>query len=51
MIVALSVFGKVCQNTAVAWITHLQEKNPSLHSARVLFRMKQSSEASITKLS
>ncbi|CAG9536019.1 unnamed protein product [Cercopithifilaria johnstoni] len=50
-VLALSVFGKVCQDIAVGWITHLQEKNPSLHSVRVLFRTKQASETLITQLS
>uniref|UniRef100_A0A0R3S320 Evolutionarily conserved signaling intermediate in Toll pathway, mitochondrial n=1 Tax=Elaeophora elaphi TaxID=1147741 RepID=A0A0R3S320_9BILA len=50
-VLALSVFGKICQTTAAAWITHLQEKNPCLHNARVLFRTKQASETLVTQLS
>ncbi|EFO22334.2 hypothetical protein LOAG_06152 [Loa loa] len=50
-ILALSVFGRVCRETAVAWISHLQEINPSLHTARVLFRTKQASETQIIQLS
>ncbi|VBB27768.1 unnamed protein product [Acanthocheilonema viteae] len=50
-VLALSVFGKVCQDTAVAWITHLQEKNPTLLNARILFRTKQASKILITQLS
>ncbi|VDK79976.1 unnamed protein product [Onchocerca ochengi] len=50
-ILALSIFGKVCRETAVAWISHLQESNLSLHNARVLFRTKQTSETLITELS
>ncbi|KAM3725433.1 Evolutionarily conserved signaling intermediate in Toll pathway [Dirofilaria immitis] len=50
-ILALSVFGKVCRETAIAWISHLQESNLSLHTARILFRTKQANETSITQLS
>ncbi|VDK86832.1 unnamed protein product [Litomosoides sigmodontis] len=50
-VLALSVFGKVCQDTAVSWITHLQEKNPSLRNARVLFRTRQACETLVTQLS
>uniref|UniRef100_A0A915PLN6 Evolutionarily conserved signaling intermediate in Toll pathway, mitochondrial n=1 Tax=Setaria digitata TaxID=48799 RepID=A0A915PLN6_9BILA len=50
-ILALSVFGKVCRETAIAWIIHLQETNPSLHNAQVLFRTKQAKETLLTQLS
>ncbi|KAK6111267.1 Evolutionarily conserved signaling intermediate in Toll pathway family protein [Brugia pahangi] len=49
-VLALSVFGKLYRKTAIAWISHLQETNPSLHSAQVLFRTKQATKTLVTPL-
>lgn len=50
-ILALSVFGKVCRESAVAWINHLQESSPRMCSVRVLLRTKQADAALITLVS
>ncbi|VDN03026.1 unnamed protein product [Thelazia callipaeda] len=50
-VLGLSVFGKVCRETAASWINHLQKTNPSLCDACILFRTKEANGISVTQLS